>query len=135
MTHFSISDLNIWAILLASVLNMVIGAFWYSRAFLGKPWMKHLGLKEEDLKPNPVLFVIVFVLGLVIALFMAMFLQGVNNAAVGLAYGALLSLGLVIPSMLTHYIFEMRKGGFMIIVAGHELVVFLVYGAILGGWQ
>jgi hypothetical protein len=135
MEHFSFSDLNIWAIVVASVLNMVIGAFWYSRVFLGVPWMKSLGLKEEDLQGSPLKFVIVFFLGAIIAVLMAMFLQGVDSAITGLAYGAVISLGLVIPTMVTHYLFEMRKPALIFIVAGHELVLFLVYGALLGGWQ
>ena len=30
MEHLTISNLNIWAILLASLINMVIGFLWYS---------------------------------------------------------------------------------------------------------
>lgn len=135
MTHFNLQDLNIWAILVVSVLNMVIGALWYSRLLFGNAWMKGIGMKEDDQGASPVVYLVVFVLGLVIAIFFSMFLQGVNNAATGLAYGVLISLGFVIPTILTHYLMEKRASGFMLIVAGHELVVFMVYGAVLGGWQ
>lgn len=135
MTHFNLQELNIWAILLVAVLNMVIGALWYSRLLFGNAWMKGAGLKEDDQGASPMVYLIVFVLGLVIAIFFSMFLQGVNNAATGLAYGVLISLGFIIPTILTHYLMEKRRGGFMLIVAGHELVVFMVYGAVLGGWQ
>jgi len=121
--------------LVVSVVNMLVGALWYSRAFLGSAWMKSLGFKDEDLKSSPVRLVLVFVMGLVIAIFMAMFLQGVDNVATGLAYGAILSVGLVIPTMITHYLMEMRKGALMFIVAGHELVIFMIYGAVLTAWQ
>jgi len=135
MTHLEFSDLNFWAILVVSLLNMVIGATWYSRALFGNLWMKGLDLKEEEMSASPVIYLFVFLFGVIIALVMAVFLQGVNSALTGLAYGAVLSLGLVIPTILTHYLMEGRKGGFMLIVAGHELVLFLAYGAILGGWQ
>lgn len=135
MAHFAISDLNIWAILVAGVLNMAIGAAWYSSALFGIKWMNYLGFKMEELNPKPWLFVVVFILGLIIATIMAMFLQGSGGALQGLGYGALISLGLVIPTIITHYLYEQRKGGFMLIVAGHELVIFMAYGALLGAWQ
>lgn len=135
MTHFTFSGLNIWAILVAGILNMAIGAAWYSRALFGKKWMAYLGLKEEELNSSPWLFLAVFILGLVVALVMAMFLQDASGVAEGLFFGGLLALGFVIPTLLTHYIFENRKGGIMLIVAAHELVLFLVYGALLGAWH
>lgn len=135
MTHFSFADLNIWAILVAGVINMAIGATWYSRALFGTKWMSYLGLKEEDANPSVWLYVVVFLLGLVIALFMAMFLQGSEGVVDGLIYGGVLALVFVIPTMITHYLYEQRKGGFMLIVAGHELVLFMAYGALLAGWQ
>ena len=52
--------------------------------------MKGLGLKEEDLKASPVIYILVFIFGAVIAELMAMFLQGVDGAVAGLAYGAIL---------------------------------------------
>jgi hypothetical protein len=135
MTHLDFSDLNIWAILVAGVINMVIGALWYSRPLFGNQWMAHLGIKEEELNPSPGIYVVVFLLGLIIALLMALFLQGSSGALEGLAYGAVIGLGFVIPTILTHYIMERRKAGFMLIIAGHELVLFLAYGALLAGWQ
>ena len=135
MAHLAFSEINIWAILVAGIINMAIGATWYSTALFGKQWMNYLGFKMEELNPSPWLYVVVFILGLVIALVMALFLQGAGSALHGLAYGGLIGLGFVIPTMITHYLYEQRKGGFMLIVAGHELVVFLAYGALLGGWQ
>jgi len=135
MTHFAFSELNFLAILLAAIINMIIGALWYSRALFGNQWMAHLGLKEDEASASPWTYVIVFLLGLIIAVLMAMFLQGSAGAIEGLMYGAVIGLGFVIPTVLTHYLMEQRKAGFMFIVAGHELLLFLVYGALLAGWQ
>ena len=134
MTHFNFADLNIWAILVAGVLNMLIGAIWYSEALFGKKWMAYLGFKKEELNPSPGLFVFVFFLGLLVAVIMALFLQGAS-ALEGLAYGAIIGLGLVVPTMLTHALYEQRKGGLMLITTGHVLLNFMAYGALLAGWQ
>ena len=135
MTHFSLSELNIWAILVAGVVNMAKGALWYSRPLFGNQWMAYLGFKEDEPNNSPWIFVIVFLLGLIIAVLMAMFLQGASGWLDGLIYGAVIGLGFVIPTILTHYIMEGRKRGFMLIIAGHELLLFLAFGAILAGWQ
>ena len=47
------------------------------------------------------IFVFVFFLGLLVAVVMALFLQRAT-AVEGLLYGAVIGLGLVIPTMLTH---------------------------------
>jgi len=135
MTHFAFSELNFLAILVAAILNMVIGALWYSRPLFGNQWMNHLNLKEDEAGTSPWTYVIVFLLGLIIAVLMAMFLQGASGVKEGLMYGAVIGLGFVIPTILTHYLMEQRKAGFMFIIAGHELLVFLTYGALLAGWQ
>jgi len=134
MTHFAFSEINIWAVLVAGVMNMVIGASWYSEALFGKKWMAYLGFKKEELNPSPGLFVFVFFLGLLVAVVMALFLRGAG-ALEGLLYGALVGLGLVIPTLITHALYEQRKGGLILLTSGHVLVNFMAYGALLAGWQ
>ena len=134
MTHFVFSELNIWAILVAGVVNMIIGAAWYSEALFGKQWMAYLGVRKEDLNPSAGLFVFVFFLGLLMAVIMALFLQGAS-AVEGLIYGAVIGVGLVIPMLVTHALMEQRKAGLMWLTSGHVLVTFLAYGALLAGWQ
>jgi hypothetical protein len=134
MAHFAFSELNIWAILVAGVMNMVIGASWYSEALFGKKWMAYLGFKKEELNPSAALFGFVFILGLLVAVVMALFLQGAS-ALEGLLYGALIGLGLVIPTLITHALYEQRKAGLILLTSGHVLVNFMAFGALLAGWQ
>ena len=134
MTHFVFSELNIWAILVAGVMNMVIGATWYSEALFGKKWMAYLGFKKEELNPSAGLFVFVFFLGLLVAVVMGLFLQGASTLE-GLLYGVVIGLGLVIPTLITHALYEQRKAGLMVLTSGHVLVTFMAYGALLAGWQ
>jgi hypothetical protein len=134
MTHFAFSELNIWAILVAGVMNMVIGAGWYSEALFGKQWMAHLGFKKEELNPSAGQYVFVFVLGLLMAVVFALFLQGASVLE-GLLYGAVIGVGLVVPMLVTHALMEQRKGGLILLTSGHVLVTFMAYGALLAGWQ
>lgn len=44
------SDVNLVAVLVAGVVDMVIGALWYSPVLFAKSWMRLIGKKEEDMK-------------------------------------------------------------------------------------
>src|ERR1041385_7879289 len=41
-------SINYWAILVAGIANMVVGALWYGPIF-GKTWMKLMGLNKDDM--------------------------------------------------------------------------------------
>lgn len=43
------STLNWWAIIAATLVTFVLGFLWYG-PFLGKLWMKEVGLTENDAK-------------------------------------------------------------------------------------
>ena len=38
-------DINIWAVIVAAIVNMVVGSFWYSKSLFGKEWAKLVGRK------------------------------------------------------------------------------------------
>ncbi len=40
--------INLWAVLLAGIINMILGALWYG-SFFGKQWMKLAGKTKEDI--------------------------------------------------------------------------------------
>ena len=42
--------INIKAILVAAIVNFVVGFLWYNPKTFGNPWMKEAGLTEESLK-------------------------------------------------------------------------------------
>src|SRR4051812_24897159 len=42
-------DINWIAVILAAVINMAIGAYWYSPRLFGREWMKLIGKKMEDM--------------------------------------------------------------------------------------
>jgi hypothetical protein len=42
-------DINWIAVIVAAVVNMVVGALWYSPQLFGKQWAKVLGKKVSDM--------------------------------------------------------------------------------------
>lgn len=45
-------DVNIWAILAATLVSMVIGALWYMPSVFGRDWMESLGKSAKELSEN-----------------------------------------------------------------------------------
>lgn len=43
-------DVNWLSVAIAAIASMALGFFWYSKSFLGKPWMKDMGYNEKTLK-------------------------------------------------------------------------------------
>ena len=43
-------EVNYLAVLVAAIVNMVVGALWYSPLLFGKAWMKLTGFNKKQLK-------------------------------------------------------------------------------------
>ena len=48
--NFMFSDINLVAVVLAAVANMVLGAVWYSPPVFGKAWMDLAGVTTQKIK-------------------------------------------------------------------------------------
>lgn len=132
------SGLNGWAVLVAVVLFMGLGALWYAPFLFGQAWMAGAGLTPEDIAAagaRPYIFGIV--LGLVTAVVLSALLAGagVASAAGGLGAGLLLGAGLVAPLVATIHAFETRPASLVAIDAGFAVVALGVMGALLGAWR
>jgi hypothetical protein len=65
-------------VLVAAVVNMVLGTIWYMPSFFGKGWMKEMGKKDGDMKAEPGPLVAMFVIALAIGYLMAHFVSYTN---------------------------------------------------------
>ncbi len=129
------SDLNPWAIVVATLAGFLIGGVWYSQALFGRSWRRAAGLSEEDLKSrNPaIIFGGSFVLILIAAVELAMFLGEGANLAWGVGAGALVAVW-VVCGLGVLYLFECRPASLFLVNAGYWLVTFAVMGGVLAAW-
>ena len=118
-------------IVIAAVINVVIGMLWYSPAMFEKKWLKLSKLKKEKNpgKDNFAFWIIsAFVLAYVLSHIVA--LTGAQTATAGAAAGFLtwlLAAAVVVPV----YVFESRARGLFWIYAGYQMVSFAVMGAVI----
>jgi len=134
---FTIHDINLGAVLVASFTKVAIGSFWYSPLILGKSWMKENKLCEDDFKKGHSLWLMAlfsFLFAFVAALGMAFFIPPASTILTGAGTGALISLVWVSASKANTALYENFTIKHYLIHAGYDIFSYTAMGAILGGW-
>ncbi|MBD3668614.1 MAG: DUF1761 domain-containing protein [Kangiella sp.] len=128
------SDINYYAVLVAAILSFAVGGLWYSPLLFGKMWLKEMKIEAEDIKQKPSVFILSFVFALV-AVFVLADLLGPNPelmhaVTVCAMVGAIVFLALGIT-----YQFSNKSLRHLLIDGGYHLVIFTLFGLILGSWH
>ena len=140
--EFDFGELNYLAIVVGVVINMVLGALWYSPVLVGKPWMAAAGITAEDIeeagkgeqyKGYAVAVVVSIVLVFVLALLTRNL--GIDEPLDGLVLGLVAGIGLVAASQAPNYSFEGRSLRLFLINLGYSVVGFPIIGVLLAVWQ
>ncbi|PWK14447.1 DUF1761 domain-containing protein [Tumebacillus permanentifrigoris] len=133
---FDFSTLNLWAVLVATVIGMVVGSLWYSPVLFGNVWMNLIQKKKEDMVSSTGPMIGAVVVSIVNSLTLALFLHATNAQTVadGLLVAALLAL-VVTMATLINYLFEGRGMKLLAIQVGYHVVVFLVNSVLLTLWS
>ena|SRR3990167_8247050 len=130
-------DINMWAVLVATVVNMVVGSFWYSKSLFGKEWAKVVGRKLEEMGSGGKGYAVAAVGALIQAYVLAHFVQYAGSTSFwdGMITGAWLWLGFVAVVIAVNMVFECRSWALWKINAGYFLAVLLINGGLLAAWR
>lgn len=130
-------DVHWLAVIVAAVVNMVVGAVWYSKNLFGKEWSRLTGRKLEDMSGGGASYGVAAVGALVQAWVLAHFVvyAGSGTFWEGLVTGFWLWLAFVAVVSAVHMAFEGRSWMLWKINAGYFLVVLLINGGLLAAWQ
>lgn len=134
-------DVNWLAVLVAGVINMVVGAIWYSPGVFGKTWMKELGMKAgEGMMDKSKMgqgYLIVFVGALLMAFVTAVVVHysGAKELTEGAMVGFWLWLGFALTIPLNDVVFGKKTTTLYMINVVYYLVVLVVNGAMLAMWR
>lgn len=125
-------NISILGLLLGAVVNMGLGALWYSNVLFAKPWMKEAGITNEDISGSQKGMVKVYSLTAVAAIITS-FVIGVlvlslqiDSLLSGLLFAVLLWAGTNIPTIIKNWGFEGRTIRLGIINHGYDLVVYVL---------
>lgn len=132
---------NFWAVLVAAVVQFVIGSVWYSPLLFAKPWMKLMKIDMANMKPAAKDMAGIFLGSIVGSLIMCYILAhfiayaGVTDVAGGLQLGFWVWLGFIVTTHINSVFYEKRPFPLFLINAGHYLASLLAAGVILAVWR
>ena len=131
-------DVNYIAVVVAAIVNMVIGTVYYLPQVAGKAWMNAIDKTAEDLRGanQPILYVLAAIFSLLLATVMAAAIGWANAHTLGegALVGLLFWIGLAMPIVGMTFMFEGRRFASHAITGGHYLIALVVMGAIIGWW-
>ncbi len=120
-------------VFVAAIVNMILGAIWYSPPVFGKKWMELSGIKMEG-KPEGMwkMYLIGLVVSLVIAYVLGGFIAlGAGTMELALQTGFWLWLGFVATVTMNGVLWGGKKKALWALDNGYYLVSFLIMSAIL----
>ena len=136
-----IPEVNIWAVLLATVSSMVIGSIWYAKPVFGRYWMKAVGHTDQTMQSGAtraiiVTIVVSFITAWVLAgaAAIAQNFYGGNFLGNTVLTGVILWAGFTAARFVTHDQFDQRTPGLTLLNCAHELVTVLIMAVIIGVW-
>ena len=134
-----IVTMNWWAIIVAAIVYMALGAVWYSPMLFGNAWMKGIGKTKEQLTAglSPLSYVWALVLSFLAAYGIARICVWAQRGTVwdGIVVGLLAGTCFVLSSMGVNDIFEQRSRQLSFINVLYHIAGFILIGIIIGAWR
>lgn len=130
------ADINIFAILLAALSSLGLGAIWYSKFLFLEPWLKASARENQFMtKHTWRAYLLAFILSFIAAFMFSLFLGPHPNFTLSFGAGILTGLCWVGTSFGINYLFANRSFKLFLIDAGYHTVQFTLFGIIFGIWQ
>ncbi|WP_299110685.1 DUF1761 domain-containing protein [uncultured Winogradskyella sp.] len=130
--------INHIAVIVCAVLNLVVGALWYSPALFYKAWKKENGLTDTDFENINMrkLYSISFILALIMSYNMAFFLGDASTDWFwGLSAGFYTGFGFCAMIFTAIALFEKKSWKYIFINGGYIIIYFTLIGFVLGFWR
>jgi hypothetical protein len=133
--------MNYLAIIVAAILNMLIGYAWYSKILFAKQWMKAAGLTQNDIEKGKKTmgpkYGLMMAGSVVTAFVLAWFVQavGAHSFMDGLKIGLLGWLGMTTTAQLSTSLFSNKPKELYFINTGYNLVSYCLMSGLLALWR
>jgi uncharacterized protein DUF1761 len=131
--------LNYWAVAVAWLVNLVVGAYWYSPAGFARQWTKHTGIDIMKMPGNESTKTLIWVAlsGLVQAAVLAVVVNSldVTTAVNGLLVGVVLWFGLTAATTVGVTLYSQKSWKFLWLNSSYFLLVMVINSIILAIWQ
>lgn len=128
---------NLLAVLVAAVIQWILGALWYS-LFFAKPWMALTGHTPGERPKGAVASMIgSFFGGLILCFMLAHVIIWANATSIdhGAFAGFVCWVGFIAVPLCSETLYERRSFKLFAINAGYWLAALLISGGLLGAWR
>ncbi|MBE2217498.1 MAG: DUF1761 domain-containing protein [Ignavibacteria bacterium] len=134
--------LNLVPVVVAGVLNMIVGALWYSPYVIGKLWMRAMGKTEEELRQgfSPTSMAMTYIVNTIASLVFAYVLahlikfSSTNDFTQGVMIGFWVWLGFVVTTVIPGYMYEGKPKILFFLFIIYQLVSITLMGGLLAIW-
>ena len=130
-------DVNYLAVVVATILNIVVGMVWYSPAIFGTDWMKCTGMTEEKAKKGMPMGMVIGIAGSLIGAFGTAILHmvlGPASIAAAVELVIVLTLAIIVPIQLGRVAWEQAPMELFCINTGYYAVSVLIIVMTLQVW-
>jgi hypothetical protein len=128
---------NHLAILVAALIQWVLGALWYS-LFFAKPWMALTGHTKGE-RPKGAIFAMVwsFIGGLILSFVLAhvVIWSGAPDFGLGAFIGFICWFGFIFAPLSAEALYEQRPFRLLAINSGYWLAALVISGGLLAAWH
>lgn len=131
---------NYWAVLVAALVQMVIGAVWYSPLLFGKAWLTMMNFTKESMEANKKKaqrgYLLMMLSAVVMCYVLAHFVSyvGATTALAGALTGVWVWLGFVATVTLGGFLWEGKSFKLYLLNVAYWLVTLILTGALLAVW-
>lgn len=134
MNNFHLTDINLYAVLVAWIIHTASGLVWFQPRLFGKEWSKLTG---KELKPAKNWIIPGFAghLIMIMVLVIIIKLAGIHTGIGGLLTGLLCWIGFIVPMEIGELVWEKIPFRLFLIRIGNQFIGIGISGLILGAWQ
>mgnify|MGYP000644408064 CR=1 FL=1 len=125
-------------VLVAAVLNFIVGAIWYTPSVFGNVWMKEAGIQKDsmDKKHMTNAMITSFICYLVTAFVLFRFLQMTSRNLTDVVSVVLMVwVGFVAAVRLSHYVYERKSFKLFLLTSLHDLAGLIVMALVFWFWK
>ncbi|MCX7878448.1 MAG: DUF1761 domain-containing protein [Ignavibacteria bacterium] len=129
--------------MVAGVINMALGALWYSPYVMGKLWLRSMKRTQEEFKQESngakmgMIYVLNTIASLVFAYVLAHIVKfaGITSFTAGATAGFWVWLGFVVTTVLPGYLYESRPKMLYLIFIIYQLISIVLMGGLIAVWS
>lgn len=132
--------INYWAVLVAAIVNMIVGTVWYGPVF-GKTWRRLIGFTEESMKNMPLTAPQAMFGGSITSLLMSYvlahfaFIAGAVSASDAFELAFWIWLGFFFTTSASVFLWEGKSYQLFLFNAAEQLVALVGMALVLVLWQ